>query len=372
MRRFAFFGNSLWKNYSGMENQGHKANQRYLKSPSENGEFREISSVSQIPPTPPFSKGGIKDSFIQANRLFFVSLLILVISLVCSGSAWSAGPFNFRPPASNRGVDPQALTVVGAPQHHVTRKGEDLLDVARRYDLGWTEIGAMYRGWDPFLPPPGVNMLIPTTWIVPTGHAASIVVNTGEMRLYYFINNGTQVITYPIGMGVLDFRTPTGNFHVNQKKVAPDWHIPKQLQKKYGMAVMPAGPDNPMGEYKLGLNWGDYGIHGCNLPWAVGRLVSHGCTRLYPEDIKKLFPMVPMGTKVEYIYEPAKIGFRGGRIFLSVHDDVYFKIRSMTLHVLKMLEQRGLADQVDTLKVLQTVDEQTGMPVDITKRGGGV
>ena len=152
----------------------------------------------------------------------------------------------------------------------------------------------MYRSWDPFLPPPGVNLLIPTLWIVPTGHDAQILVNTGEMRLYYFVNHGTQVYTYPIGMGVLDYQTPTGKFTVVQRKVNPDWYIPKELQAKYRMAVMPAGPDNPMGAFKLGLSWGDYGIHGCNLPWAVGRLVSHGCTRLYPEDIKKLFAMVPM------------------------------------------------------------------------------
>jgi len=293
----------------------------------------------------------------------------VLLVLLNAWAAWAGGPFSLRPPASRTGIDPQAVTVIGSPQYHVIKKGEDLLDIARRYDLGWTEIGAMYRQWDPFLPPAGANMLIPSWWIVPTGHSAQIVVNTGEMRLFYFANRGTQVYTYPIGMGVLDYRTPTGNFSVNQKKVNPDWHIPKALQKKYGMAVMPAGPDNPMGAFKLGLNWGDYGIHGCNLPWAVGRLVSHGCTRLYPEDIKKLFAMVPMGTKVEYIYEPALIGFRQGRIFLSVHDDVYFKIRSMILHVLNMLEQRGLADQVDTQKVMQTVEEQTGMPVDVTKKG---
>jgi len=298
-------------------------------------------------------------------------ILAVMLVWLAAGSAWAGGPFNIKQPVSRTGVDPQAMTVVGSTQHHVIKKGEDLLDIARRYDLGWTEIGAMYRSWDPFLPPVGANMLIPTLWIVPTGHSAQIVVNTGEMRLFYFVNNGTQVYTYPIGMGVLDFRTPTGNFFVNQKKVNPEWHIPKQLQKKYEMSVMPAGPDNPMGAYKLGLNWGDYGIHGCNLPWAVGRLVSHGCTRLYPEDIKKLFAMVPMGTKVEYIYEPAIIGFRQGRVYLSVHDDVYFKIRSMILHVLGMLEQRGLVDQVDTQKVMQTVEEQTGMPIDITKRGAG-
>ena len=304
------------------------------------------------------------------RQLVMPLVFLLILSLALP--AWGGGPYNIHPPACTIGIDPQAVTVIGSAQHHLTRKGEDLLDVARNYDLGWTEIGAMYRQWDPWLPPPGVDLLIPTLWIVPTGHAAQIVVNTGEMRLYYFVNHGTQVYTYPIGMGVLDYQTPTGKFYVNQKIVNPEWHIPKHLQKKYEMAVMPAGPDNPMGAFKLGLNWGDYGIHGCNLPWAVGRLVSHGCTRLYPEDIKKLFPMVPKGTKVEYIYEPAKIGFRNGRVFLSVHDDVYFKIRSMVLQVLGMIEQQGLVDQVDMRKVLQTVEEQTGMPMDVTRGAEGV
>jgi L,D-transpeptidase ErfK/SrfK len=293
---------------------------------------------------------------------------ILIAFIIVGGvPAWAGGPFNIRPPASRTGIDPQAVTVIGSPQLDMIKKGEDLLDIAWRYDLGWSEIGALYRQWDPFLPPAGAKILIPTFWIVPTGHSASIVVNTGEMRLFYFVKNGTQVYTYPIGMGILDYKTPTGNFYVNQKIVNPAWHIPKHLQAKYDMAVMPAGPDNPMGEYKLGLNWGDYGIHGCNLPWAVGRLVSHGCTRLYPEDIEKLFAMVPIGTKVEYIYEPAKIGFRQGHVYLSVHDDVYFKIPSMILHVLSMLEKWSLADQVDTRKVLQTVEEKTGMPVDVTR-----
>jgi L,D-transpeptidase ErfK/SrfK len=196
----------------------------------------------------------------------FVQIAAALIFLVNITPAGAGGPYSIRPPASGTGIDSQALTVIGSPQHHVIKKGQDLLDIARLYDLGWTEIGAMYRAWDPFLPPVGTNILIPSLWIVPTGHSAQIVVNTGEMRLFYFVNQGTQVYTYPIGMGVLDYKTPTGNFMVNQKKVNPDWHIPKQLQKKYQMSVMPAGPDNPMGAFKLGLNWGDYGIHGCNLP----------------------------------------------------------------------------------------------------------
>jgi L,D-transpeptidase ErfK/SrfK len=299
------------------------------------------------------------------------SALVFLLLVSFAGSAWAAGPYHIRRPDSRIGVDPQAVTVVGHLQHYRIKKGDDLLEIARQFGLGYSEIGVKYRYWDPFLPPVGAEMTIPTLWIVPDSRGKQIIVNTGEMRLYYFIKKETQVYTFPIGMGVLDFKTPAGSFRVIEKKVNPAWHIPKSLQAKYGMAVMPPGDDNPLGEYKLTLSWGDYGIHGTAMPLGVGRMVSHGCTRMYPEHIKKLFPMVPVGTTVEYIYEPAKIGFRQGRIFLSVHEDVYYKIRSMILHVLNLLEQRGLADQVDMRRVMQTVEEQDGMPVDVTKSAGG-
>jgi L,D-transpeptidase ErfK/SrfK len=298
------------------------------------------------------------------------SALFCLLLVSFAGSAWAAGPYHIHRPDSRIGVDPQAVTVVGHLQHYRIKKGDDLLEIARQFGLGYSEIGVKYRNWDPFLPPVGAEMTIPTLWIVPDSRGKQIIVNTGEMRLYYFIKKETEVYTFPIGMGVLDFKTPAGSFRVIGKKVNPAWHIPKSLQAKYGMAVMPPGEDNPLGEYKLTLSWGDYGIHGTAMPLGVGRMVSHGCTRMYPEHIKKLFPMVPVGTTVEYIYEPAKIGFRQGRIYLSVHEDVYYKIRSMILHVLNLLEQRGLADQVDMRKVMQTVEEQDGMPVDVTKSAG--
>ena len=300
--------------------------------------------------------------------------LILILTgwlfIVSALPAAAAGPFTIHSPAARSGIDPQAVTVVGNLQRHVVQKGDDLLEIARNYGLGYSEVGVLHRNWDPFLPPAGAEMVIPTRWIVPDSRGRQIIVNTGEMRLYFF-KTPTEVYTFPIGMGVLDFKTPSGTFLVVEKKVNPAWHIPKSLQKKYGMAVMQPGEDNPLGDYKLTLSWGDYGIHGTHMPLGVGRLVSHGCTRMYPEHIKKLFPMVPKGASVEYIYEPAKIGFLHGRVFLSVHEDVYMKIRSMLLHVLDMLEQRGLSDQVNLTKVMQAVEEQTGMPVEITGGGGG-
>jgi L,D-transpeptidase ErfK/SrfK len=300
------------------------------------------------------------------------ALPALLVFVCLTAAAEAAGPFQVRQPATRTGIDPEAYNVVGEPQRHVIRKGENLLDLAQHYGLGYNNLGVMYRQWDPFIPPPGAEITIPTRWIVPDNRGRDIIVNTGEMRLYFYKNNGTQVYTFPIGQGVLDFKTPTGVFRVVEKKVNPAWHIPKSLQAKYGMAVMPPGDDNPLGKYKLTLSWGDYGIHGTHMPLGVGRLVSHGCTRMYNEHIEKLFPMVPLGATVEYIYEPAKVGFRHGRIFLSVHEDVYFRIRSMVFHVLNLLENRGLGPYVDMRKVLQTVEEQNGMPVDVTKKAEGV
>jgi L,D-transpeptidase ErfK/SrfK len=295
------------------------------------------------------------------------AILVFLLGIGLTLPAWAAGPYTIHLPASTGGLDPQAVTVVGYVQHHQIKKGEDLLELARQYGLGYSELGVLYRNWDPFLPPPGADLTVPTMWIVPEKRGAQIIVNTGEMRLYYFVNQDTQVYTFPIGMGVLDFKTPQGQFRVIEKKVNPTWHIPKSLQAKYGMAEMTPGPDNPLGKLKLTLSWGDYGIHGTAMPLGVGRLVSHGCTRMYPEHIEKLFPLVPLGTRVEYIYAPAKIGFRQGRIYLSVHEDVYYKIPSMILHVLKLIENRGLSTQVSMRRVMQAVEEQNGVPLDVTK-----
>ena len=301
-----------------------------------------------------------------------VIILVLILGLVQAFPAGAAGPYAVAMPTTGTGVEAEAVTVVGQPQYYTIKKGDSLLELARDYGLGYSELGVLYRGWDPFIPPVGAQIMIPTRWIVPERRNAQLIVNTGEMRLYYFTQNGTRVTTYPIGMGVLDFKTPSGSFKVIEKKVKPAWHIPKSLQAKYGMAVMPPGEDNPLGDFKLTLSWGDYGIHGTHMPLGVGRLVSHGCTRMYPEHIEKLFKVVPVGTVVEYIYEPAKIGFLHGRIFLEVHEDVYFKIPSMLLHVLKMLENRGLLEMVDMNRVLRTVEEKTGVPVEISKRGEGM
>jgi L,D-transpeptidase ErfK/SrfK len=140
--------------------------------------------------------------------LIFLACIMLAATL----PAAAAGPYDIRLPAAPEGCAPQALTLVGSVQHHRIKKGDDLLEIARHYGLGYSELGVLYRHWDPFILPAGAEITIPTLWIVSNHRGHQIIGNTGEMRLYYFINHNTQVYTFPIGMGVLDFRTPQGKF----------------------------------------------------------------------------------------------------------------------------------------------------------------
>ncbi len=176
-----------------------------------------------------------------------------------------------------------------------------------------------------------------------------------------------MVKTFPIGIGVTENFTLTGRFYVKDKRVAPTWHIPPSLREKYeGRKSIPPGPDNPLGSHWLGLSVNGYGIHGTNFPWAVGCLVTHGCIRLYPEDILLLYPMVPVGTPVNVIYEPIKIGSNQGRIFIEVYEDIYHRIPDLFQYTIKKLEKKGIKNLVDLEKTKEAVDQRKGVPVEIT------
>jgi L,D-transpeptidase ErfK/SrfK len=133
------------------------------------------------------------------------------------------------------------------------------------------------------------------------------------------------------------------------------------------MKIMPPGPENPLGDYVMSLSIPGYGIHGTNFPWAIGRLVTHGCIRLYPEDIEKLFAMVALKTPVEMIYEPVKIGYRSGRIFAEVHPDIYEKIPDLVEYGLAKVQGKKWESRVDLARFTRILQEAKGIPVDITQ-----
>jgi len=292
--------------------------------------------------------------------------LLLVSALLGAPFAWGAGPFPYRLPRSGA-LDPEAVTVVGQPTtHHIVRY-ENLYDIARKYDLGFWELARYHRQLDHFYLPWETDIPIPSQWIIPArSHYPGYLINVAELRGYRFFPEKGEVRTYPIGVGVFEFKTPIGKtFRVGNKSKDPGWRIPKGLQAKYGMSYMPPGEDCPVGHRWMGL--GHYGLHGTHAPMGVGRLVSHGCMRHYPEDIEQLFDITPVGTSVEIIYEPVKFGFLKGRVYAEVHEDIYFKIPDLLKYAVTRLSEQGLAGRISWTKFLRAVEEKSGAPVDISK-----
>lgn len=291
---------------------------------------------------------------------------LLIGALAAASAAWSAGPFPYRLPRGP-GVDPDAVTVLGQPQKHHIVRYENLYQIARQYDLGFYELANDHRNLDHFYLPWETDIDIPTQWIIPERSSyPGYLLNVAELRGYRFFPEKGEVYTFPIGIGVLDYKSPVGkHFRVQSKSVNPGWHIPKGLQAKYGMSYMPPGDDCPVGSRWMGLS--HYGLHGTHAPMGVGRLVSHGCIRHYPEDIEKLFDMTPVGTTVDVIYEPVKFGFLKGRVFVEVHEDIYSKIPDLLKYAMTRVSDRGLAGRINWTKFLQAVAEQSGAPVDISK-----
>lgn len=275
--------------------------------------------------------------------------------------------YMFNPVKCRYGYRFPEQTVIGLLKTHTVKPKDTLLDIARYYELGFNELQIVYSSMDPWIPPKDQTLVIPTEWVLPPTKSEQIVINVPELRLYFFDKKTRTVETYPIGIGDEGWETPVGVHTIIEKRLNPTWYVPKSLQAKYGTKVMPPGPENPLGEYALRLSGGEYLIHGTNIPWGVGRLTSHGCIRMYPEHIRLLFPQVKVGTRVEIIYEPVKIGRRDGRIYVEANPDVYKKIPDYLRYGMEKLRAYPWADRVDQEKFIRAVLLQNGVPTDVTQ-----
>jgi L,D-transpeptidase ErfK/SrfK len=259
------------------------------------------------------------------------------------------------------------LTVIGTPTWYTIGAKESMLDIARKHGLGYNDVDLLFPRMDAWIPPTGKKISIPTFWVLPPTQHQQLVINVPELRLYFFDKTSSTVQTYPIGIGDEGWESPLGTFFINDKRANPTWYIPASLQEKYGMASMPPGPENPLGEYVMKFSAGAYGVHGTAMPWGVGRLVSHGCIRCYPEHIKLLYPQVPTGTKLEIIYEPIKFGQKNGQVFVEAHPDVYRRIPDYVQYALNKLAQHPSAKSIDQKKYLMTVKLQNGVPTNVSR-----
>jgi L,D-transpeptidase ErfK/SrfK len=240
-----------------------------------------------------------------------------------------------RSPAAAFELREDGSGIFGSVERVRTRYEDTLIEIARRYSLGYEELTRVNVGIDPWLPGEGTEVLIPGQRVLPPGPRQGIVVNLPEHRLYFYPKprKGEKplVVTFPVSVGKMDWRTPMGVTRIVDKRKNPAWYPPESVRKEHAARgepplpkVVGPGPDNPLGAYamRLAIPGGSYLIHGTNNPDAVGMAVTHGCLRMYPEDVERLFQAVSVGTSVALVNEPVKIARVDGEIWLEVHPPV--------------------------------------------------
>jgi L,D-transpeptidase ErfK/SrfK len=253
---------------------------------------------------------------------------------------------------------------------YTIRDKETLILLARAYDVGYREIADANKHTDPWVPFKGTRIIIPTSWLLPEILDKGILINLAEMRLYCFFSvaNNKYVSTYPIGIGRQGLNTPTGNFKITLKVKDPVWRVPEDIRKDKPdlPAFVPPGRDNPLGKYWFQLSIKGYGIHGTNKPYGIGREVSHGCIRLYPEDIEILSKFIEPGTPVKILNEPIKAGMYNNTVYIEVNSSDKEESDVLMLAVQKLSRKR-LLKYIDTELMVHAIRNATGLPAVISK-----
>lgn len=248
--------------------------------------------------------------------------------------AWLAGGLAGLHPTALQALElampPADIALIGELGHDRASYDDTLVDIARRHGIGRDEIVAANPELNSWLPGDGAEVLLPTRYILPDAPREGIVVNLPEMRLYRFAQkDGRRIITtHPVSVGRMDWSTPLGSTRVVRKQKDPNWYPPESIRAEHEAngdplpRMVPAGPDNPLGQHTLRLNIPGYLIHGTNKPWGVGMRVTHGCLRMYPEDIEYLYNEVPVNTPVHLVNQPLKMARHHGVWFVEVHQSL--------------------------------------------------
>ena len=248
---------------------------------------------------------------------------------------------------------------VGEVKIHEAQAGEDLLDIASRYGLAidhlcfannWpTEATDIYEG---------TEVTVPGLRILPDHPPRTgIVINLPERILYHF-EDGQLKATYPCSIGHPKLSpTPSMKCRVSEKVVDPVWYPPSWAGNTKPVGP---GPNNPLGDRWIGLSAGRYGIHSTYTPVNVGNDVTHGCVRMYPDSIRKLYPSVQVGWPVIIEYEVAKLGrTSGGETVLETFPDTYKRQRPEIV-AKRLVEQNGFIWSEEVAKQAKLV---RGLPI---------
>lgn len=268
--------------------------------------------------------------------------------------------------------------IVGARHTIIVKQQDSLQSIARKFDVAITELMLANPNVDPKNIKKGTILIIPTEFILPPGLREGIVLNLAEFRIYHFSENQKVVNTFPVGIGRMGWQTPLGETRVVRKREQPTWVPPPSIREHYANKgkilpdFIPPGADNPLGEYAMNLAWPNYLIHGTNAPNSIGLRSSSGCIRMYSEDIKALFNLTALDTKVRVIHEPLKIGKKNNELYLEVHEsfkEKYYRDEDCTEQELleKIIEEyyKKFKNRIDWANAFKSIKKATGYPIDI-------
>jgi L,D-transpeptidase ErfK/SrfK len=257
---------------------------------------------------------------------------------------------------------------------------DTLLDVARRFSLGYVEIVAANPGTDPWIPGEGTNVVLPTVHLPPDAEPEGIVINLADMRLYYFAEPGGPMQSFPIGIGREGLLTPLGSTEVVRKQKDPTWRPTARMRSENPELpeAVPAGPDNPLGNRAMYLGWPQYLIHGTNKPLGIGRRTSSGCVRMYPEDVEYLFDEVAIGTKVTVVDQPIKLSWIDDALYIEAHPTQAQSDQIEMSGTFEPILDSAVVDQVlavagdraptlDWSRIREATIERRGYPIRITR-----
>lgn len=272
--------------------------------------------------------------------------------------------------------------LVGELRITIAKHEDTLSDLARRHDLGYNEIVAANPTVDPWLPGEGTVIVLPTQFILPDAPRQGIVLNIATMRLFYFppAKPGEQavVVTHPIGIGKEGWSTPLGTTQVIGKQKDPTWIVPASIREEHAKkgdplpAVVPPGPDNPLGQFAMRLGLPSYLIHGTNKPFGIGMRVSHGCIHLYPEDIAQLFETIPIGVAVNIINKPYTAGWHNNTLYIEAHTPLEEEIKildgSLTPAVKEVIRATKAEDRtnINWSRLIRVAQHHPGFPIPIS------
>lgn len=268
--------------------------------------------------------------------------------------------------------------IVGGDGVYLVRKNDSLKLVAARLGVGLRELATMNRLKIDAVLRVGQKLRYNNRRIVPKTMANGIIVNIPERGLYLF-KDGQLSAMYPVAVGMAKkkdktvWRTPTGKFRVVDKKENPTWTVPLSIQKEMEengeevLEVVPPGPRNPLGRYAVKTSLGGIMIHSTTRPTSINTFSSHGCIRVMPENMAKLFRAVTIAMPGEIIYQPVKLAVtEEGRVFLEVNRDAYEQFTDLQAEVERLIRRYDVVDQVSWSMVRQVVTDRKGVAEEVT------